>query len=195
MKRLFDIFCSSFALFVFSPLFIIVFVLIKLDNPGPALFVQRRVGIDDAEFSMYKFRTMVVGTPNVATDKLKNSQSYITKIGYYLRKYSIDELPQLLNILKGDMSIIGPRPALYNQTELRERRNKHRISSIRPGLSGWAQVNGRDDIPLSEKVKLDFFYLKKQSFWLDLKIIYMTLFSVSGGTGITATERKVQARG
>jgi len=190
LKRLFDILCSSAALLVLSPLLIVVVILIKMDSPGPSLFVQRRVGINDTEFFMYKFRTMVVGTPNVATDKLTNSQSYITKVGYYLRKYSIDELPQLLNIIKGDMSIIGPRPALYNQTELRQRRNKMGVAAIRPGLSGWAQVNGRDDISLPEKVKLDLYYLKKQTFWLDLKIIYMTVFSVSEGTGIVKTENR-----
>jgi len=190
LKRLFDILCSSAALLVLSPLLVVVVILIKMDSPGPSLFVQKRVGINDTEFSMYKFRTMVVGTPNVATDKLKNSQSYVTKVGYYLRKYSIDELPQLLNIIKGDMSIIGPRPALYNQTELRQKRNKMEVSAIRPGLSGWAQVNGRDEISLSEKVKLDSYYLTNQSFLLDLKIIYMTVFSVSEGTGIVKTESR-----
>lgn len=172
------------SLMILSPLLIVVGVLIRFDSSGDILFVQRRVGVKDKEFLMYKFRTMFVGTPDVATDKLTNSQSYITKIGYYLRKYSIDELPQLINIFKGNMSFVGPRPALYNQYDLREKRNKLGISRINPGLTGWAQINGRDDISLDEKVKLDLYYLNKQSFIMDLKIIYRTAFSVSAGNGV-----------
>lgn len=126
---------------------------------------------------------MVVGTPEVATDKLVNGQQYITRIGYNLRKYSLDELPQLLNILLGDMSIVGPRPALFNQHELRKMRNDLGISQINPGLTGWAQVNGRDEISLDKKVALDHYYYMNQSFWLDLKIIYRTFFNVWSGDG------------
>lgn len=184
VKRIFDFSCSFVAIFLLSPLLLITAILIRIDSRGPILFVQRRIGIDDREFLMYKFRTMVVGTPEVATDKLENSGSYITKIGYYLRKYSIDELPQLINILYGDMSVVGPRPALYNQYDLRDQRNKFNISSIRPGLTGWAQINGRDDISLDDKVKLDFYYLKNCSFLFDLRIIYRTVVGISDGSGV-----------
>lgn len=184
MKRLFDITSSTLAFFLLLPIFLIIAILIKGDSQGPILFCQRRVGVNDKEFLMYKFRSMAVGTPDVATDKLINSQAYITKVGYYLRKYSLDELPQLINILKGDMSVVGPRPALYNQYELREMRNELGISVLRPGLTGWAQVNGRDEIGLKEKVTLDFFYVQHQSFWLDMKIIFYTLVSVYSGSGV-----------
>lgn len=165
------------------PLFTIISTCIKLESKGPIFFSQRRVGINDREFTMYKFRSMLVGTPEVATDKLTNSQMYITRIGHVLRKYSLDELPQLINIINGDMSIIGPRPALFNQYDLRELRNKHRISRVRPGLSGWAQVNGRDEISLEEKVKLDLYYVEHQSTLLDLRIIILTLLSIISGDG------------
>ena len=132
---------------------------------------------------MLKFRTMKVGTPNVATDKLTNPGQFITRIGVYLRKYSIDELPQLWNILRGDMSVVGPRPALYNQYELRQARNELNISSLRPGLTGWAQINGRDDIPLAQKIALDKYYLEHQSFFFDTKIIFLTAFRVFHGNG------------
>jgi O-antigen biosynthesis protein WbqP len=188
LKRIFDVSCSLLALLVMSPILLITALFILVDSRGPILFAQRRIGIHDKEFLMYKFRTMVVGTPEVATDKLTNSKSYITKIGYYLRKYSIDELPQLINILLGDMSIVGPRPALYNQYDLRKMRNKIDISSIRPGLTGWAQINGRDEISLEDKVKFDFYYLQNRSFLLDIKIIYRTVFSVSAGNGVEISD-------
>lgn len=168
---------------LFMPLLLLIVFLVKLDSSGPVFFRQRRVGVNDKEFLMYKFRTMVVGTPEVATDKLVNGQQYITRIGYNLRKYSLDELPQLLNILLGDMSIVGPRPALFNQHELRKMRNDLGISQINPGLTGWAQVNGRDEISLDKKVALDHYYYMNQSFWLDLKIIYRTFFNVWSGDG------------
>lgn len=165
------------------PLLVVVAIWISLDSRGPILFVQRRIGVNDEEFLMYKFRTMVIGTPEVATDKLHNSQQYITRLGYYLRKYSIDELPQLFNVLLGDMSLVGPRPALYNQDDLREMRKKAGIHEIRPGITGWAQVNGRDDISLIEKVKLDLDYLNNNSIILDIRIIFRTVFSVCAGNG------------
>ena len=169
------------------PLLIGTAIWIRLDSRGPMLFVQRRIGINDQEFLMYKFRTMFVGTPEVATDKLTNSQTYITKIGYYLRKYSIDELPQLFNVLFGHMSLVGPRPALYNQYDLRQVRKEVGIHQIRPGVTGWAQINGRDEISLSEKVHLDSCYLQKQSFLFDLKILLMTVFRVYSGDGVSTT--------
>ena len=192
LKRCFDIMTSLLALLILFPLLLAIALWIKLDSAGPIFFLQRRIGWHDKEFTMYKFRTMAVGTPNVATDQLTNSQAYITRAGYYLRKYSIDELPQLLNILSGDMSIIGPRPALYNQYDLREKRNQLGINAIRPGLSGWAQINGRDDISLEDKVALDYYYLQHQSFLLDCRIILGTFFSVAGGTGETQDEKKAR---
>ncbi|MCC5464080.1 sugar transferase [Pelosinus baikalensis] len=178
LKRGIDILVAGAALLILSPVLILVMILVYLDSGGPIFFVQRRVGADDQEFDMYKFRTMVVGTPNVATDKLTNSAMYVTGVGQYLRKYSMDELPQLWNILSGDMSIVGPRPALYNQYTLREMRKQHNISSMRPGLTGWAQINGRDNIGLEEKVKLDLYYFKNLSTRFDLYIIVRTAMSV-----------------
>lgn len=184
LKRLFDFMSAMISLMLLSPVFVLIWAIIKVDSKGSALFCQRRVGVGDKEFSMYKFRTMVIGTPEVATDKLNDSQHYITKVGYYLRKYSLDELPQLVNILRGDMSIVGPRPALYNQYDLRRARNELRVSNIKPGLTGWAQVNGRDEISLEEKVRLDLYYLENRSFLLDIQIIYHTVFSVCAGNGV-----------
>ena len=184
MKRIFDIISSFCALTLLGLPLIIIAIFIKLDSKGPIIFTQCRVGKDDQEFTIYKFRTMVVGTPNLATDKLVNSKNYITKVGYFLRKYSLDELPQLYNILKGDMSVVGPRPALYNQYELRKLRNDFGISAIKPGLTGWAQVNGRDEIPLESKVKFDLEYLQRRSIFFDLMIIYRTMFSVYSGDGV-----------
>ena len=186
LKRLFDITMSTIALFFLSPILLIISILIKLDSKGPIVFTQRRIGRYDQEFCMFKFRTMYVGTPEIATDKLQHSERYITPTGYYLRKYSLDELPQLLNILKGHMSIVGPRPALYNQYDLRQMRNDAGIAMIPPGLTGWAQINGRDEIELAQKVKLDAYYLQYRSFFFDLSIIRRTIFSVSSGDGVSA---------
>jgi O-antigen biosynthesis protein WbqP len=194
IKRCFDILLSGMALLFLGAVLLATALIIKINSPGSIIFAQRRVGCNDKEFVMYKFRTMHVGTPEVATDKLKDSKSYITSVGYYLRKYSIDELPQLVNILIGDMSIVGPRPALYNQYDLRELRNAAGVSKIRPGLTGWAQVNGRDEIPLEQKVALDSQYLRQRSFTFDLQIIYRTIFSVYSGDGIQAgANQKKQA--
>ena len=180
-----DIVASLIAIVILLPLLLGTAIWIRLDSKGPILFIQRRIGVNDTEFLMYKFRTMFIGTPEVATDKLTDSQQYITKIGYYLRKYSIDELPQLFNVLLGHMSLVGPRPALYNQYDLRQMRKEVDIHQIRPGVTGWAQVNGRDEISLQEKVHLDLVYLQQQSLILDLKILMMTVFSVSSGDGVS----------
>lgn len=185
MKRVFDIVSSALAIFLLMPFLAIIAILVKYSSRGPVIFCQRRIGVDDREFMMYKFRTMVVGTPEVATDKLTNSEQYITPIGYCLRKYSLDELPQLFNILFGDMSVVGPRPALYNQYDLRQMRNYTGISKVRPGLTGWAQINGRDEIPLEKKVALDEYYLRNKSFMMDLAIIYHTIFDVFAGSGVS----------
>jgi len=187
LKRIIDIVASLIAIIILMPLLMGVVILITLDSRGPIVFVQRRIGVNDTEFLMYKFRTMFVGTPEVATDKLTNSQSYITKIGYYLRKYSIDELPQLFNVFLGQMSLVGPRPALYNQYDLRQMRKEVGIHQIRPGVTGWAQINGRDEISLSEKVHLDLYYLQNQSLRFYIKILIMTLFRVYSGDGVSKT--------
>ena len=187
LKRTIDIVVSFIAIIILMPLLLGIAIWIRLDSRGSMLFVQRRIGVNDQEFLMYKFRTMFIGTPEVATDKLTNTQTHITKIGYYLRKYSIDELPQFFNVLFGNMSLVGPRPALYNQYDLRQMRKEVAIDQIRPGVTGWAQVNGRDEISLSEKVHLDSYYLQNQSFLLDLRILTMTVFRVYSGDGVNKT--------
>lgn len=184
IKRIIDILASLLAIVILIPLLLGIAILIRLDSRGSVLFVQRRIGVDDREFLMYKFRTMVTGAPEVATDQLKDSQQYITKVGYFLRKYSIDELPQLFNIFFGHMSLVGPRPALYNQYDLRSMRVKLGISGIPPGLTGWAQINGRDEITLDKKVALDHYYLQNQTVGMDFQILYRTVFSVYEGNGI-----------
>lgn len=189
LKRLLDITGSVIALVVLSPLFLVIPIIIRAESKGPVIFKQKRIGVNDKEFYMYKFRTMFVGTPEVATDKLTNIHNYITSTGYYLRKYSLDELPQLLNILRGDMSFVGPRPALYNQYDLREKRNELGISSIKPGLTGWAQINGRDDISLLQKVSLDRYYLQNQSFKMDIIILLRTAACVLFSNGVSANRK------
>ncbi|MFA6538653.1 MAG: sugar transferase [Negativicutes bacterium] len=182
-KRLFDTVVSFFSLLLFFIPMLIIYLLIISESNGASFFIQKRVGKGNIEFNMYKFRSMVVGTPNVATDKLLDSNNYVTRIGKIIRKYSLDELPQLWNIFKGDMSIVGPRPALYNQYDLRDTRNKLGISILKPGLTGWAQINGRDDISLDKKIELDYYYLRNQSLWFDFKIIVLTFLTVFSGTG------------
>ena len=181
IKRGFDIFASAVALLILWPVFLLLGLWVKMDSEGPVFFCQNRAGKDDREFCMIKFRTMKVGTPELATDLLTNPEGYITKSGRWMRKYSLDELPQLWNVLAGDMSIVGPRPALHNQDELRQLRNEKGISTIRPGLTGWAQVNGRDELSLEEKVQYDAYYLHHQTFWFDIRIIWYTIFSISKG--------------
>ena len=178
MKRIFDFISSLFAIIILSPIFLILMIIIKLTSEGPIFFKQRRIGKDNKEFKILKFRTMRIDTPNVATHLLENPEQYITSIGKLMRKTSLDELPQLFNILKGEMSFVGPRPALYNQYDLIEMRTKEGVSKIIPGLTGWAQINGRDEIPLEEKVRLDKEYLEIRGFWLDIKIIFKTVISV-----------------
>lgn len=157
---------------------LIIAILIKLESPGPSIFLSKRFGKDNKFFLMPKFRTMKIDTPQVATHLLINSEEYLTKFGKLLRKASLDELPQLWSIFKGDMTFIGPRPALFNQNDLINLRMKYNIHSLKPGLTGWAQVNGRDDISINDKVKMENFYLKNHSFVLNLKIIYLTFFKV-----------------
>ena len=184
LKRFFDIVLSLVAIIVFSWLLIIIAVAIVVEDKGNILFKQKRIGQNKKEFYIYKFRTMKVSTPkDVPTHLLDNPESYITKIGGFLRKTSLDELPQLFNILKGDMSIVGPRPALWNQFDLIALRDENGSNSVRPGLTGWAQVNGRDELPIDVKAGFDGEYIKKMSIIFDIKIILMTVVSVFTSKG------------
>ena len=191
LKRIIDIVLTSLTLVFFSWLLLILAVVIKLTSPGPVLFKQKRVGKNKTYFNIYKFRSMRIDTPkDMPTHLLANPERYITPIGRFMRKTSLDELPQLFNILKGDMSIVGPRPALWNQYDLIAERDKYGANDIRPGLTGWAQINGRDEIEIPLKAKLDGYYVKKESLAFDIYIIFRTVFSVlkhdgvkEGGTG------------
>lgn len=190
MKRVFDFISSLIAMIILNPIFLILMIIIKLTSEGPIFFKQRRIGKDNEEFKILKFRTMRIDTPNVATHLLENPEQYITSIGKLMRKTSLDELPQLFNILKGEMSFVGPRPALYNQYDLIEMRTKVGVSKLIPGLTGWAQINGRDEIPLEEKVRLDKEYLEIRGFWLDIKIIFLTFFKVLKSEGVKEGKTK-----
>jgi O-antigen biosynthesis protein WbqP len=191
IKYTLDFIVALFSMLILGPLvFLPISLLIKLTSKGPIFFKQKRIGIHKKEFFLIKFRTMRVDTPSdTPTHLLKNPKSWITPVGKFLRKTSLDELPQLLNVLKGDISIIGPRPALWNQLDLIQERDALNIHSIKPGMSGWAQVNGRDTLTIKEKVALDYTYLTKESFVLDIKIIFKTIIKlfydqnvVEGGT-------------
>ena len=184
MKKVFDLISSLIGFIFFLPLFLIISLIIKLSSPGPIFFKQRRIGKDNEEFYILKFRTMRIDTPNVATHLLENPDKYITKIGKVLRKTSLDELPQLINIIRGEMSVVGPRPALYNQLDLKGMRTEVGVNKLVPGLTGWAQINGRDEIPLSLKVNLDKEYLDRMNFFFDIKIIFMTVLSVLKSDGV-----------
>jgi len=172
-------------LVILLPVFILIFLLIALEDGFPIFFKQKRVGADYTFFMIYKFRSMKKNTPNVATHLLTNPEQYVLKIGRLLRKLSLDELPNLINIVKGEMVFVGPRPALYNQDDLMALRVEAGVDKLIPGVTGWAQVNGRDEISLEEKVKLDKEYVTKKSFWFDLKIIVLTFTSVMRSKGVT----------
>ena len=169
MKRIFDLFMAGFLLCFMSVPIFIVGLMVKLTSQGPALYWSDRVGVNNSIFRMPKFRTMHIDTPAVATHLMKNPDIYLTPIGSFLRKFSLDELPQLYSILKGDISFVGPRPALYNQDDLVELRTEKGIHRLIPGITGWAQVNGRDELPIPVKVEFDDYYLKNRSFIFDLK--------------------------
>lgn len=186
MKRCFDLLLSVLFLLISSPFWVFIGVAIKLDSKGPIFFKQQRSGKDNVLFSIYKFRTMRVDSPNLPTHLLANPGAYVTRVGRILRKTSLDELPQLLNIIKGDMSIVGPRPALFNQHGLIERRQQLNVHSLRPGLTGWAQINGRDEITDEQKAEFDLFYLQNQSLGMDVKIIFKTATSVIQSKGVKA---------
>ena len=184
-KRLLDILLSGLGLVVLAPVFLIIALLIKLDDPGPAVFRQKRVGIHKTHFEILKFRTMVVDGPHdVPTHLLKDPERYVTRFGRLLRSSSLDELPQLVQIFTGEMSFIGPRPALWNQYDLIEQRDKYGANDIRPGLSGWAQVNGRDELSIEEKARLDGEYVQNMSFRFDCKCVLRTIAAVVKGDGI-----------
>lgn len=185
IKRIFDFFISLSAIILLSWLFIIIALVIKIESSGNIIFKQKRIGKNKKEFYIYKFRTMRSDTPkDMPTHLLENPESYITKSGKFLRKSSLDELPQLINILKGDMSFVGPRPSLWNQFDLIEERDKYDANSIYPGLTGWAQVNGRDELEIPVKASLDGEYVKKMSLFFDLKIIFMTFIYVFTAKGV-----------
>jgi O-antigen biosynthesis protein WbqP len=184
-KRLMDFVISLIGLLVLSPFLILIALIIKFESKGKILFTQKRVGKDKVLFNIYKFRTMVSETPKDTPTHLLNDPSrFITKSGAFLRKSSLDELPQLLNILKGDMSIVGPRPALWNQDDLIAERDKVHANDLVPGLTGWAQINGRDELPILEKSILDGYYVSHMSLSLDIKIFFMTIFKVLKSEGI-----------
>ena len=185
MKRVFDLVLATLvSLILLVPVLVIVLA-VRLTSRGPALYWSDRVGQNNAIFKMPKFRSMRVETPAVATHLLPNPDAYLTPIGSFLRKSSLDELPQLWSILKGDMSFVGPRPALFNQYDLIDLRNQARVSELLPGLTGWAQINGRDELPIPQKVQLDIEYLQTRSFWLDIKIIWLTGIKVLKRDNVT----------
>jgi len=184
MKRLVDFLLVVILCVFLWPIFLVIFFMVKLSSAGPALYWSERVGKNNHLFSMPKFRSMKVGTPAVATHLLANPEASLTSIGSFLRKSSLDELPQLWSILLGDMSFVGPRPALFNQDDLISLRTKYGVDTILPGLTGWAQVSGRDELAIVDKVVLDAEYLRIRSFWVDLKILFLTFKRVVNYTNV-----------
>ena len=196
IKRILDVMVSFLAILVLLPVLLILMLAIKLDSPGPVFFTQKRVGIRKSHFPILKFRTMRIDTPrDVPTHLLSDPEQWITRVGRFLRRTSLDELPQVFNILAGQMSVVGPRPALWNQFDLIQERDKYGANDIRPGLTGWAQINGRDELEIPEKAKLDGEYTQNLSFWLDVKCIFGSIGAVlhskghvEGGTGVMEKE-------
>ena len=197
-KRLIDIILSGCGIIVLAPVYLILAIAIKIDDPGPVFFRQKRVGVHKTHFNILKFRTMKMDTPHdVPTHLLENPEQYITRVGKVLRKTSLDELPQILQIFTGKMSIIGPRPALWNQFDLVEERDKYGANDVVPGLTGWAQITGRDELPIEVKARLDGEYVEKMSFAFDCRCFFGTIVSVlkhdgvvEGGTGQLEKEKK-----
>ncbi|MBR5125410.1 MAG: sugar transferase [Oscillospiraceae bacterium] len=199
-KRALDILLSGCGIVVLAPVYLGIAIAIKIDDPGPVFFRQKRVGIHKSHFHILKFRTMKTETPrDMPTHLLQNPEQYITRVGKFLRKASLDELPQIFQIFTGEMSIIGPRPALWNQFDLIEERDKYGANDVRPGLTGWAQINGRDELPIDVKARLDGEYVERLSFLFDCKCFFGTIVSVlrhdgvvEGGTGQLEKEKKDQ---
>ena len=185
MKRLFDLLLTLFVSIVLALPILVVAILVRLTSSGPALYWSNRVGRRNVTFKMPKFRTMQVGTPAIATHLLSDSGQYLTPVGSFLRKSSLDELPQLWSILLGDMSFVGPRPALFNQDDLIALRTQYEVDQLVPGLTGWAQVNGRDELSIPLKVQYEAEYLQKQSFWFDMKILGLTFLKVFRRVGVS----------
>ncbi|XLP21640.1 sugar transferase [Bacillus toyonensis] len=200
LKQIIDVIVAIIGLIVSSPVFLLLIICIKLDSKGPVLFKQRRIGKGKKEFYILKFRTMRIDTPkDMPTHLLEDPDMYITKVGKFLRKTSLDELPQIINIIKGEMSIIGPRPALWNQYDLIKERDKYGANDVTPGLTGWAQINGRDELPIDVKAKLDGEYVDKLSSLFDLKVFFMTIKSVLKSEGVkegksNSSERNSETR-
>lgn len=189
IKRTIDLLLSIVGIVVLAIPMLIIAILIKIDSKGPVFFKQKRVGIHKTYFEIYKFRTMKIDTPHdVPTHQLQQPNLYITKVGAFLRKTSLDEFPQLFNIFRGDMSIVGPRPALWNQYDLLEERDKFGANDLKPGLTGWAQINGRDELEIPVKAKLDGIYVKKMSFLFDCKCFFMTVIRVIKRDGVVEGE-------
>jgi O-antigen biosynthesis protein WbqP len=192
VKKMIDFILSIVGLIVLSPLFLLLIICIKLDSKGPIFFKQRRIGKDKSEFNILKFRTMKIDTPkDTPTHLLKGPESYITRVGKILRKTSLDELPQIINIAKGEMSIIGPRPCLWNQYDLIAERDRYGANDIYPGLTGWAQINGRDELPIEIKARLDGEYVERMNLVFDVKCFFGTMVSVIKSDGVVegGTER------
>ena len=198
VKRIIDVILSLVGLILASWLYLLIMIAIEIDDPGPVIFSQKRVGIHKKYFQLYKFRSMKMSTPHdMPTHLLENPEQYITRVGKFLRKTSLDEIPQLWNILRGDMSVIGPRPALWNQEDLLAERDKYGANDVRPGLTGWAQIHGRDELEITEKAKLDGWYVEHMSFWLDVRCFFGTIRAVAdhdgvveGGTGTLHEEEE-----
>ena len=201
-KRLLDIVLSALGIVVLLPVYILIAVAIELDDPGPVFFRQKRVGIHKTHFQIMKFRTMKVNTPkDTPTHLLANPEQYITRVGRVLRKTSLDELPQIFQIFTGKMSVIGPRPALWNQFDLIAQRDRYGANDVRPGLTGWAQINGRDELPIDVKARLDGEYVKNLSFGFDCRCFFGTIVSVlrsdgvvEGGTGMLEKQRSEEEK-
>ena len=184
-KRGIDLFGAVSLIIILSPILLVLSILVKLTSKGPVIHWSKRVGRDNEVFLMAKFRTMKIETPQIATHLMSDPDSYLTSIGGYFRRKSLDELPQLVNILKGEISFVGPRPALFNQDDLIEARTKVKVHSIRPGITGWAQIHGRDEIPIPQKVEYDNYYLENRSLFLDFRILLETFFKVIREDGVS----------
>lgn len=185
IKRVFDFFLAMLLLVIFLPLMLLVAIMVKFTSKGPIIFWSQRAGKNNQLFWMPKFRTMLIETPNVATHLLVGANQYLTPVGSFLRKSSLDELPQLWSVICGDMSFVGPRPALFNQSDLIELRTAVGVHSLTPGITGWAQINGRDELALSEKVSFDQEYLQRQSLAFDIHILWLTLIKVFRREGVS----------